>query len=93
MFEGGVSGVDGPHDGIHGPDGIPGGGALGLAVGYAQLTFYGATPTAATAGPEAERTRSARKADVTSTPAPIPTASAPAWLRPWAGCAGRGCSA
>ncbi len=30
-------------------NGIPGGGALGLAVGYAQLTFYGATPTAATA--------------------------------------------
>ena len=30
-------------------NGIPGGGALGLAVGYAQLTFYRATPTAATA--------------------------------------------
>ncbi len=30
-------------------NGIPGGGAFGLAVGYAQLTFYGATPTAATA--------------------------------------------
>ena len=30
-------------------NGIPGGGALGLGVGYAQLTFYGATPTGATA--------------------------------------------
>ncbi len=30
-------------------NGIPGGGALGLAVGYSQLTFYGANPTAATA--------------------------------------------
>jgi len=30
-------------------NGIPGGGALGLAVGYAQLTFYRVTPTAATA--------------------------------------------
>lgn len=30
-------------------NGIPGGGAVGIAVQYAQLTFYGASPTAATA--------------------------------------------